>query len=326
MHILQAKQAALFYRIPMAAHHALIADAQTGKGHVLTLILLASYLWSDEPIEGSRAEFAEALGIGVQTFEAHVPALGRAGALSYAQPHVGYYRFFGLVRSDSEAEALRRAWSQAEAEFERTGLSKRERLVWITQRVDGLKEALKFTLDEALKFTHHVVEDTSTSSLNVLEESGDQALKFTLEASKTTQPAEDASGSTLDASNSTLDGSNSALDAGMAQVVQLYEQEIGGTLTAMMLDEFNDLWAQCADVERWRYAFKASLGKRSRWAYVKAVIEHPERDTRGGNGNGRTTDNRQRGTAARGKAAGDDGGGRETVAVSHDIDAWFGKA
>jgi len=106
----------------------------------------------------------------------------------------------------------------------------------------------------------------------------------------------------------------------VTQVVQLYEQEIGGTLTAMMLDEFNDLWTQCGDLERWRYAFKASLGKRSRWAYVKAIIEHPENDRRGGrNGNGAHRDNRK---ADRGATQGADGGGRP-AAVSHDINAWF---
>jgi hypothetical protein len=307
MHISQAKQAAQFYRIPMVAHRALIADEQLGKGHALTLMLLASYLWSDEAVEGSRAEWSEALGIGAQTFEAHVPALGRAGCLSYNQPHVGYYRFCGLTRAEGEAEALRRAWEQAEAEFEHAGRPRRERMVWMTQRV----EALKFTLEEALKFTLPVVDTTTTSSLNVLEKSAEQALKFTLDASENTLVEPEASKSTV--------------DAGFAQVVQLYEQEIGGTLTAMMLDEFNELWSQCADRERWRYAFKASIGKRNRWAYVKAIIEHPERD-RGGN-NGRDADNRRGRAGARRADEGDGGSDGRNVAgtVSHDIDAWFGE-
>jgi len=322
MHISQAKQAAQFYRIPMAAHRALMADEQTGKGHAATLLLLASYLWSEEPLEGSRSEFAEALGIGVQTFEAHVPALGRAGALSYAQPHVGYYRFFELVRSDSEAEAIRQAWKQAESEFDKTGRAKREKIVFITNRVQALKEALKITLeaskntlDGALKFTLPVVVDTTTtSSLNVLGIGGEQALKFTLDESESTLPPAQASKVTL--------------DAGFADVVALYEQEIGGTLTAMMLDEFNELWAQCADLERWRYAFKASIGKRNRWAYVKAIIEHPERDTRGEKGNGRDADNGRGRAGARGKDAGNGRSDGANVAgsISHDLDAWFGEA
>lgn len=316
MHISQAKQAAQFYRIPMAAHRALVADEQLGKGHALTLMLLASYLWSDEAVEGSRAEWAEALGIGAQTFEAHVPALGRAGCLSYNQPHVGYYRFCGLTRAEGEAEALRRAWIQAETEFEHSGRLRRDRMVWITQRV----EALKFTLEEALKFTLPVVETTTTSSSDVLGERGEEALKFTLEASKVTQSPEAAL-------KVTLDGSRTTLDRGFAEVVALYEQEIGGTLTAMMRDEFNELWGQCADLERWRYAFRASLGKRNRWAYVKAIIEHPERDTRGEKGHGRDADGGRVRAGARGKAAGDGRGDGRNVAgsVSHDLDDWFGE-
>lgn len=316
MHISQAKQAAQFYRIPMVTHRALVADTQLGKGHALTLMLLASYLWSDEAVEGSRAEWAEVLGIGAQTFEAHVPALGRAGCLSYNQPHVGYYRFCGLSRAEGEAEALQRAWTQAESEFEQSGRPRRERMVWITQRV----EALKFTLEEALKFTLPVVNTTTTSSRNVLGSAGEEALKFIQVAEKSTQPD-------LQASKLTREGPVSALDAGFAAVVALYEQEIGGTLTAMMLDEFNDLWALCSDLERWRYAFRASIGKRARWAYIRAIIEHPENDRR--TGDGRDADSGKRGAGARGKAAGNGRGQRGDVAgaeVSHDLDAWFGAA
>jgi hypothetical protein len=289
----------------MAAHRALLADDCTGKGHALTLMLLASFLWSTEPVDGTRSDWADILGISAQTFEAHVPQLGRAGCLSYIQSHCGYYVFYGLTQDDQEASAIRAAWVQAETEFEGSGVSRKQRYVWITQRV----EALKFTQKDALKFTLPVV-TTTTSCSSVIGERGKDALKIIQSPEKSTQPAE--------ASKLMLDGS--PLDPGFAAVVQLYEQEIGGTLTAMMLDEFNVLWEMCADMERWRYAFKASLGKRSRWAYIKAIIEHPENDRRDGrNGNGAHRDNRK---ADRGATQGADGGGRP-AAVSHDIDTWF---
>jgi hypothetical protein len=67
-------------------------------------------------------------------------------------------------------------------------------------------------------------------------------------------------------------------DPVLAQVVALYEQEIGGNLTAMIHDELTDLVAtQCREVERWRAAFRASIGARNRWQYTRAIILHPER-------------------------------------------------
>jgi len=320
MHISQAKPASKFYRVPMAVHQVVLSDPVVGRGHLLTLITLAAYLWSDQPIEGTRAEWAEMTGISAQTFEAHLPALGSAGCLSYSQPHVGYYVLYGLPQDDAQVAALRAAWQQAEAEFEESGLSKRMRGSWITSRV----QALKLTLNQASKLTLPVVEDTTTSSvLSVIERGAEQASKLTLEASRNT--LDGASKNALDGASKLTqpaEASKSTLDADVAQVVQLYEQEIGGTLTAMMLNEFNDLWTQCGDLERWRYAFKASLGKRSRWAYIKAIIEHPENDRR--NGDGRDANGGQRGAGARDKVADEDGGGRATVAVSHDLDAWFG--
>ena len=317
MHISQAKPAERFYRMPMAAHRALLADNQTGKGHALTLMLLASFLWSTEPVDGTRSDWADILGISAQTFEAHVPQLGRAGCLSYIQSHCGYYVFYGLTQDDQEAAAIRAAWIQAETEFEGSGVSRKQRYVWITQRV----EALKFTQKDALKFTLPVVVTTTTSCSSVIGEGGKDALKIIQSPEKSTQLAE-ASRNALD------EASKLTLDQGFAAVVLLYEQEIGGTLTAMMLDEFNELWTQCADLERWRYAFKASIGKRNRWAYVKAIIEHPERDTRGEKGNGRDADNGRGRAGARGKNAGNgrsDGAG-VAGSISHDLDEWFGEA
>lgn len=64
----------------------------------------------------------------------------------------------------------------------------------------------------------------------------------------------------------------------LAQVVALYEQEIGGTLTAMIADELDDLVQnECRDLERWRAAFRISIGSRNRWKYARAIILHPER-------------------------------------------------
>ncbi|MBN1423979.1 hypothetical protein JXA88_05415 [Candidatus Fermentibacteria bacterium] len=67
-------------------------------------------------------------------------------------------------------------------------------------------------------------------------------------------------------------------DPVLAQVVALYEQEIGGALTAMIHNELTDLVAhECQDLERWRAAFRASIGARNRWHYTRAIILHPER-------------------------------------------------
>jgi len=218
----------------MAAHRALLADEQMGKGHALTLMLLASFLWSTEPVEGTRSDWADILGIGAQTFEAHVPQLGRAGCLSYIQSHCGYYVFYGLTQDDQEAAAIRAAWVQAETEFEGSGISRKQRYVWITQRV----EALKFTQKDALKFTLPVVVTTTTSCSSVIGEGGKDALKIIQSPEKSMQPAREASKPTL--------------DPDFAALVALREQEIGGTLTAMLLDELNDLWAMCSDLEHWR--------------------------------------------------------------------------
>lgn len=250
MQIERAKQAERFYRIPMAVHRVILAET-IGRGEAVTLLRLAAYLWSNEPIEGTRAEWAAALGVDAQTFEAHVPALGRAGVLSYAQPHVGYYRFFGLAQTDAEVRALHAAWRQAAEEWSAQGLPARQRYVWQTQRV------------EALKVTLSVIDQSSSSGLKVLEDPAEQASKLTLEPSESTLVAEPASKITLDAS--------------LAPLATLYAQEIGGTVTAMLAAEFRDLWALCSDMTRWRYAFEKSLGKEYRWAYVKAIIRSPKR-------------------------------------------------
>lgn len=259
MHIKFAHQAEKFYRIPMAVHRVLQADPVVGRGHAVTLMALAAFLWSAEALEGTRADWAEATGISAQTLEAHLPALGSAGCLSYIQPHVGYYVLYGLAQDDQEVSLLRAAWTQAESEFEVSGESRRVRGKWVTTRA----QALKLTLDaekQASKLTLPVVDRSSSFSLNVLGDRAEQASKLTLDDEKLTLVPE------------------------FGQLVTLYEQEIGGTITAMMADEFRELWAMCGDIARWRYAFKQSIGKRSRWAYVKAIIQNPERKPEKGNG------------------------------------------
>jgi len=67
-------------------------------------------------------------------------------------------------------------------------------------------------------------------------------------------------------------------DPTLRAVVALYEQEIGGYLTAMILEELTDLvQKECRDLGRWRAAFQESIGARNRWKYVRAIIAHPER-------------------------------------------------
>ena len=62
------------------------------------------------------------------------------------------------------------------------------------------------------------------------------------------------------------------------RVVRLYEQEIGGMITPMILQDIEDLVeTETSDLERWRAAFQASIGARNRWKYAKAIILHPER-------------------------------------------------
>ena len=70
---------------------------------------------------------------------------------------------------------------------------------------------------------------------------------------------------------------DSGRDEVLAAVVALYEQEIGGTLTAMIFDELTDLTRENRDLEAWKRAFRASIGARNRWKYVQAVLLHPER-------------------------------------------------
>lgn len=311
MHISQARPAQKFYRIPMAVHRVILAG-EVGRGEVVTLLKLAAYLWSEEPVEGSRAEFAEALCIEAQTFEAHVPALGRAGVLSYTQPHVGVYRLNGLVSDDNESAALQAAWKQAEQEWPAPGVAARNRYVWQSQRAAALKltlpktgEASKLTLDEAetplqaSKLTLPVVVDPlHPLVLEVIGDSAQQASKLTLDAEKLT----------LDPQASKV-----TLDPGFAALLALYEQEIGGTITAMLADEFRELWAECSDIARWRTAFKASIGAKNRWKYARAIILNPERKpTREEQSNGRNAGNRRVVTQADAPSG-----------ASADIAAWY---
>ena len=61
----------------------------------------------------------------------------------------------------------------------------------------------------------------------------------------------------------------------LAAVVALYEQEIGGTITAMIADELRELTETERNLERWRNVFRQSIGKGHRWAWVRKVIANP---------------------------------------------------
>lgn len=61
----------------------------------------------------------------------------------------------------------------------------------------------------------------------------------------------------------------------LAAVVALYEQEIGGTITAMIADELRELTETERNLERWRKVFRQSIGKGNRWAWVRKVIANP---------------------------------------------------
>lgn len=61
----------------------------------------------------------------------------------------------------------------------------------------------------------------------------------------------------------------------LAAVVALYEQEIGGTITAMIADELRELTETERNLERWKTVFKQSIGKGNRWAWVRKVIANP---------------------------------------------------
>lgn len=75
-----------------------------------------------------------------------------------------------------------------------------------------------------------------------------------------------------DHTNTEITNMDDEADAILAAVSRLYQQEIGGTLSPLLFDELCELTAECRDLARWQFAFKASLGKHSRWAYVKAII------------------------------------------------------
>lgn len=67
-------------------------------------------------------------------------------------------------------------------------------------------------------------------------------------------------------------GATSTNDDVLRQVMAFFEQEIGGTVTLMVAEEMRDLTAQNRDVQMWQDVFRASVGKRSRWPWIKAVM------------------------------------------------------
>lgn len=67
-------------------------------------------------------------------------------------------------------------------------------------------------------------------------------------------------------------GAMSTNDDVLKRVVALFEQEIGGTITLMVSEEMRDLTAQNRDLAMWEKVFRASVGKRARWSWIKAVM------------------------------------------------------
>jgi len=62
---------------------------------------------------------------------------------------------------------------------------------------------------------------------------------------------------------------------GILQEVQdLYRQEIA-PLTPLTIEELGGMVLREPDIERWRWAFRASVGKVARWAWIKRVITNP---------------------------------------------------
>ncbi|MBN2392086.1 MAG: hypothetical protein JXR84_15270 [Anaerolineae bacterium] len=60
----------------------------------------------------------------------------------------------------------------------------------------------------------------------------------------------------------------------LSRVMTLFEQEIGGTVTLMVAEEMRELTRENRDVAMWEATFRASVGKHSRWAWIKAVISN----------------------------------------------------
>lgn len=274
------------------------ALAQLGKGQLDTLLRIALFLWGNQALDGSTAEFTERLAVAPRTWQRHVPELGQSGCLLYSQPQHGFY---GLVGFAEDPELLRECWAEALTAIEHTPRQQRPKRHEIPgavlaqyQHRRALGETSKVTDTDATKLSFPVVDVLSQSDHNVVK--SDQPRNILRRGSGGNG---DATKVTQSAATKMADG-----DAVLASVVALYEREIGGTLTAMVYDELADLTAQCRDVERWQYAFKQSVGARNRWKYARAIILHPERQAAGkGKEHGRGKD---RGRGAGGNGAGDE--------------------
>lgn len=58
------------------------------------------------------------------------------------------------------------------------------------------------------------------------------------------------------------------------EVVRLYESELGRRATPLVRGQIAELAVACAELDDWRAAFLASVGARSRWAYVVACVRN----------------------------------------------------
>jgi hypothetical protein len=153
VNITDAKPAPRFVRIPAAVMEAALkaeaaGENRVGKGHIVTLARLAQYLWSDQPLEGTTAEWCEVLGVNSRSWQRHIPELAFSGVCRYVQPQLGYWRIFAFPESREDVALLRQAWQQVLPEIRAGALRSHE----ATGEVDAIFMRLRAT-----KLSHPVV-------------------------------------------------------------------------------------------------------------------------------------------------------------------------
>lgn len=111
MHIRNARPAPRHILIPTPALEALLESPFIGKGHLVTVLKVARYLWGNVPVEGSVDDFSDVLGIPKRTLQRHIPQVGRSGCWHCIRPHRGYYVLLGFAQTWGEVEEIRAAWA-----------------------------------------------------------------------------------------------------------------------------------------------------------------------------------------------------------------------
>ena len=291
MHVSQAMKAPKFVNLPSQIV-SIVLDT-LGKGHLETLMRISLYLWGPQvPLEGAASEFCETMVIHGLKWQRHIPELGRSGVLRYRQPQYGFYVLAGFPR---DATLYKACVDEVLEQIEKVPRAARPKKYEVANLVDDLyaSKPSKMTVPIVVNTNRNKDLHEDTATTNLLEGGVGGSVK----PSKLTVCSDEPSELTV-------------CDPVLVQVMRLYEQEIGGTVTAMMADDMRDLLQECRDVERWRYAFRQSLGTRNRWRYARAIILHPERQVQRGNGRGNSKQD-----------SGDDS--EKPGGASADIDAWF---